>query len=1044
MREISIYKMEEHNILDSFICDCGKSYATEASLKQHRRRHCAALRADDSADCPECGRSFATYAGKRLHLSKAHKKVYNELMIEEGQNAKERWTPDEEYHMAILESQYQGTTGLLDHLARSLKRSKEAIKGKRRSRKYQTLLQSAQSELNLGVTATPTNNSNLESSGERTPVVLTQQQQEHTEASLQVRIIEYVSNIPTEGLSLSELNLRDSIINRDQRNESLFNVAYENLINELNVQRTNGTHRNRSSEQARHQASLPANRNERRGRLYKITQQLFRKDRGKCAASIINGEPHTNSTLTPSDEDLRTHFQRIFGVRSSPHMLDSNATSNSAIEISIPISTEDITEAITHAKSSSAGPDGVKLDQIRRLRPNRLAIIFNYIMLHSIIPSSWRISRTILLQKQQEDLTNPNNWRPITISNILHRILNKILAKRANAVPMEANQRGFRNIDGVFANFALLDGLVKHHRQSGKPIAILSLDLTKAFDTISTEAIVCELRRKGVDPLFVNYIIECYKENKTTIYCQNREIGTFEVLTGVKQGDPISPFLFINALDKALADLNKTFKGVTVDNHSITSMAFADDLIIMSAAGKDLQRMLDYCNEYFKQRGLSINSSKSHCLILRTVPSKKKVYVDKNFTLKTNGEIIKSIDIGESFKYLGHKFDSQGMEKCQLRNLKEQLDRIMKAALKPQQKLQLVKFHLLPRYIASLQRPNIPQKTLNGADRIIRSAIRRILHLPKASANAILYTARKDGGMGIFHFKSMIPLIAISRWEKLTNICPTLRRMEGIMKHWIERYKRFIPENPNPKNAIKLKFKGDLDSSISGNGLTQVAADAANYKFIDNPPRIWNGQEYIRAIHLRFNILPTKANVSNRSGDTRCRARCLKKETLSHVLQNCPLTHWARIRRHNEIVKELAKAARKDHWMAHIEKVYRCTNNTLRKPDLTLTKGNEVIICDVGIHWEGPTPLSTQHERKQQYYSTPEFVGALSQAYPGSNISILPFIMGARGIIAGRNTSLIKKLRMTSHQLDRIVSKTLLGGSIIHGDFMKASWRINR
>lgn len=93
-----------------------------------------------------------------------------------------------------------------------------------------------------------------------------------------------------------------------------------------------------------------------------------------------------------------------------------------------------------------------------------------------------------------------------------------------------------------------------------------------------------------------------------------------------------------------------------------------------------------------------------------------------------------------------------------------------------------------------------------------------------------------------------------------------------------------------------------LDKSYSGNELHQGNCNTSSSSWIDAPPPFASGADFCKAIKLRGNLLSSQGILSNPPERRFCRAGCHKTESLSHILQGCPLTHSSRIRRHDAIV----------------------------------------------------------------------------------------------------------------------------------------------
>lgn len=187
-------------------------------------------------------------------------------------------------------------------------------------------------------------------------------------------------------------------------------------------------------------------------------------------------------------------------------------------------------------------------------------------------------------------------------------------------------------------------------------------------------------------------------------------------------------------------------------------------------------------------------------------------------------------------------------------------------------------------------------------------------------------------------------------------------------------------------------------------------------------------------------MLPVKSIPSNPPNERWCRAGCYRKESLSHILQHCPASHWERILRHDYVVHRLARASTAKGWEVEIETRIRGTDRILRKPDIIMTKGEDVIITDVGIHWEGPSGLRTAYDNKQALYNVQPFIDVVQRKYPNKNLLFLPMITGARGSWCAKNIDIVTRVGLNKSDITNIIHTTLRGGWICHRNFMKRVW----
>ena len=178
------------------------------------------------------------------------------------------------------------------------------------------------------------------------------------------------------------------------------------------------------------------------------------------------------------------------------------------------------------------------------------------------------------------------------------------------------------------------------------------MDFRKAYDKVWQEALMLKLLRLGIRGNFFGTIRAMYVDCKACIKNDGFLSDTFSCLSGVKQGDVMSPNLF----NIYINDLPSIFDG---DNDSpklkdlyVHCLMYADDLVLMSLTEDGLQCKLDKLNEYCKEWGLEINTKKTQVMAMSN----------------SNAEVpSRSMKIGEvtlqwvyTYKYLGVLINSNG------------------------------------------------------------------------------------------------------------------------------------------------------------------------------------------------------------------------------------------------------------------------------------------------------------------------------------------------------------------------------------------------
>src|SRR5690606_14267534 len=118
-------------------------------------------------------------------------------------------------------------------------------------------------------------------------------------------------------------------------------------------------------------------------------------------------------------------------------------------------------------------------------------------------------------------------------------------------------------------------------------VHIAVLDVQKAFDSVTFEAVFESAHRLGLDEATLCYLRQFYLGQNTRLSFKGEEIQCVPT-HGVRQGDPLSSVLFNGVIDGLLCSLDTNI-GFRVDQSTrINAMAFADDLILIALTRQGL------------------------------------------------------------------------------------------------------------------------------------------------------------------------------------------------------------------------------------------------------------------------------------------------------------------------------------------------------------------------------------------------------------------------------------------------------------------------
>ena len=215
--------------------------------------------------------------------------------------------------------------------------------------------------------------------------------------------------------------------------------------------------------------------------------------------------------------------------------------------------------------------------------------------------------------------------------------------------------------------------------------------------------------RFNIDIGVKNYIMSTYNDCYTNISCGDIKIENIHLSRGVKQGDPLSPILF-NMMMGELIDTLPPEVGVSLINERFNCLAFADNLILVAETPVGMQ-LLRHLEEFLKDRSLQVNTKKCFSLQLTTSLKDRAPIVNKEPNLYNAS--IKATSYGDSFKYLGIRYDPNGKMRPNVLYLSDILAQIKKSPLKPFQKLSMLRANVIPKLSHGLVLGRITKGLLN-------------------------------------------------------------------------------------------------------------------------------------------------------------------------------------------------------------------------------------------------------------------------------------------------------------------------------------------
>ena len=240
------------------------------------------------------------------------------------------------------------------------------------------------------------------------------------------------------------------------------------------------------------------------------------------------------------------------------------------------------------------------------------------------MPADWNDTCIVLIPK----VNNPESMkdlRPISLCNVVYKIVSKVMANRLKQILpdiISPNQSAFVPGRLITDNILLAyecTHFMKTKRRGKEGYAAIKLDMSKAYDRVEWSFVEKMMRKLGFAERWINLVLNCV----TSVQYQVRVNGSLtDVISpqrGLRQGDPLSPYLFLICAEGFSVLLNKAevegeLEGIRVCQNapSFNHLLFADDSLVLIKATRESAKSLQNILQLYEVcSGQTINYDKS-------------------------------------------------------------------------------------------------------------------------------------------------------------------------------------------------------------------------------------------------------------------------------------------------------------------------------------------------------------------------------------------------------------------------------------------------
>jgi len=354
---------------------------------------------------------------------------------------------------------------------------------------------------------------------------------------------------------------------------------------------------------------------------------------------INNQQGERVETHEDMEKEFTTYFQDILkepegnreaAIRVITQHIPCIITEDHNLKLLQPTSLREIEEAMGQLKDGKApGPDGFTANFYHEfwelIKEEVWELVEESRSMHWILPA---LNTTfITLVPKREDPSKPEYFRPIALCNVIYKLITKVIANRLKPLlPLliSPEQTGYVEGRQIMDGSILSNEVIHSLKILKKPGMLLKLDLSKAFDKLSWKYIQKMLLAFGFSHTWTKWIINLISSPSFSVLLNGSPSTPFRSSRGIRQGDPLSPFLFVimaeglGWLMKAAVSSRK-LKGISVHGlppHS--HQQFVDDTMLFGHPSSQEASVFESLLSIFS------NASKSQLYFFNTPPSTQR------------------------------------------------------------------------------------------------------------------------------------------------------------------------------------------------------------------------------------------------------------------------------------------------------------------------------------------------------------------------------------------------------------------------------------